>query len=103
MAPNSKMDVVIDWENRPLEPGTYQVAMSATLGDHEWNWKESFMIERAQARDINRDAVELEGEDTPAWMSVGISVLAVVVVLLLMYIRRLKSRVSASSDNRKEG
>lgn len=98
MAPNSKMDVNIDWVNRPLDPGTYQLEMTAMVGNQKWDWTEEFTIERAQARDINRDAVELEGENTPSWMSVGIVGLAAVVIVLLFYIRRLKLRVSTTSE-----
>ncbi|WP_213422589.1 DUF916 and DUF3324 domain-containing protein [Bhargavaea massiliensis] len=99
MAPNSSMDFIIDWNNRPLDPGTYEVAMTAELEDEKWEWTEKFEIERDQARDINKEAVELVEAEKPVWMSVGIGTLAVIVVVLLLYIRRLKAQVD--SDDKK--
>ncbi|TMN22733.1 WxL protein host-binding domain-containing protein [Lentibacillus cibarius] len=90
MAPNSNMDVVIDWENNPLEEGDYRLELQASNEKDEWKWEKVFTIGE-EAKDFNKEAVELEtNNNRKAWYIAGISVLIIIILILLVYIWRLK-------------
>lgn len=90
MAPNSTMDFIIDWNNRPLQEGTYRLEMTATDGEDAWEWQEEFTI-REEDEVLNEEAVEIESaRDYSNWYLAGIAALLAVVIGLLLYIRKLK-------------
>lgn len=93
MAPNSNIDIMIDWDNQPLEPGTYLLEMEAFHEEEVWEWKEEFVIEKDNAKNLNKDAVELEKDDKLwVWFLIGIGALLIIIVILLIYIRKLKGK-----------
>lgn len=90
MAPNSTMDFVIDWENQPLEAGNYRLEMAATDTENTWEWTEEFTI-AGEEENLNEEAVEIEEPQTNStWYIIGIIVLAIIIVGLIFYIRKLK-------------
>lgn len=94
MAPNSNMDVVINWENQALEAGDYRLEIQANTPEDKWTWDELFTID-AEAEELNEKAVELEDNSYPAWvwMLIGLGIaLVVCVIVLLLYIRKLKKQ-----------
>jgi membrane-associated HD superfamily phosphohydrolase len=92
MAPNSTMDFVIDWDNRPLEAGDYQLHLTATAGEETWEWEEEFVIEE-ETEVLNEDAVELEDSNNNWVIYISILLLLILIILiLLIYIRRMKSK-----------
>lgn len=91
MAPNSSMDVVVDWEDHPLEAGKYRVEVEATHPSNVWNWEETFVVEKLEARQINSHAIELkQTRNVISYVVTGGMTLLVVIVGLLFYIRKLK-------------
>lgn len=94
MAPNSSMDVVVDWEDHPLEAGKYRVEVEATHPSNVWNWEETFVVEKLEARQINSHAIELkQTRNVISYVVTGGMTLLVVIVGLLFYIRKLKKLV----------
>ncbi|MBM4761365.1 DUF3324 domain-containing protein [Bacillus sp. B15-48] len=91
MAPNSNLDVVIDWKNQRLEQGTYRLKLTATTEQDQWQWEEEFTIDE-EAVALNTEAVELE-EPEMNWYLLGIISLSSIIVILLVIIIRLKKRV----------
>lgn len=92
MAPNSNMDVVINWENQALEAGDYRLELQANNQEDEWKWSKPFTID-AEAEELNEEAVELEENTLPAWVwiIVGLGIgLIFCVIALLLYIKKLK-------------
>lgn len=93
MAPNSTMPFVINWNNERLEAGDYRLEMTATDGEQEWEWQESFQISEEDEMK-NEEAVELvETDDTQninIWFLAGIAVLIVIILSLVFYISKLK-------------
>ena len=91
MAPNSNMNVTIDWENEALKPGDYLLKVHATHDSETWEWEEEFTIEKSEATTLNKDAVELEDNGISyLWFAVGIAILIMIILGLLFYIKRLK-------------
>lgn len=92
MAPNSTMNVVIDWENSPLEPGEYLLEFYAEHGDDFWEWEENFVIEKEEAEQINSAAVGLEDNNnqTEVSLKIGIAILILIIISLVAYIGKLK-------------
>lgn len=90
-APNSTMEFVIDWENRYLEPGDYELKLLAESGEEKWEWHESFSISNEQAQ-LSEQAVELEQSSwlTPQLFLIVI-VLLILVILYLIYRLRKKA------------
>lgn len=92
IAPNSNMDVVIDWENQPLTAGNYRLELQASDGTNEWEWEEKFTISE-EAKTLNEEAVELETEGSYlGWFIAGIALLIVIILILLAYIKKLKTQ-----------
>lgn len=98
MAPNSNMDIIIDWDNKALEPGTYLLEMEALHEEEIWKWKEEFVIEKEDAKDLNKNAIELDDNKMGTWLLIGIIILLIVVIILLIYIRKLKSKQNHIQD-----
>lgn len=91
MAPNSSMDVVVDWEDHPLEAGKYRVEVEATHPSNTWEWQDTFVVEKLEARQINSHAIELkQPRNVISYVVTGGMTLLVVIVGLLFYIRKLK-------------
>lgn len=99
IAPQSNMNVVIDWKNKPLDPGEYMLEMKATDGSETWEWEETFVIEKEAAKQLNEGAVELEEDQLNMWFVVGIILLIMIILALLFYIRRLKSKLERDDDS----
>jgi len=93
MAPNSNMDIVIDWDNQPLKPGKYAVKAKATHPSNTWEWEDTFTINKSEAKTLNQQAVELDDDQVNKWLLLGTSVLVLVIISLLIYIRYLKYRI----------
>lgn len=96
MAPNSTMDVVIDWGARELEAGTYELEMQADYEGETWEWNETFTVEEDD-ESLNDEAVGLEESDSPEqtnniWPIVGFAVMGVVIIGLIIYILRLRKK-----------
>lgn len=91
MAPNSNMDFNIDWDNKTLEPGDYTLKMTATDTDNDWAWEQDFTVEKEEAKQLEEESVDENEASSNLWLIVGISILALIVVVLLLYIWRLKS------------
>lgn len=90
MAPNSQFEFVIDWENESLKPGDYVLKMKIADAVNEWEWDEPFTISK-EAKLLNENAVEIV-EDYTKWYWIGLGGLAFIIILLVLYIRKLKKR-----------
>lgn len=92
MAPNSTMDFILDFDHYQLEAGNYLLEMKASSGDDVWEWKETFRITEETERSNEKAAELVEGNKTDHlnWYMIGIIILAVIILILIMYIRRLK-------------
>lgn len=91
IAPNSSFDYVIGWEARPFEAGTYRAQVKAEAGGKQWEWEECFVIEKAEARRLNSEAVDLEGPGNPLLLKIvsgGTGILLVMTVILIFIIKR---------------
>lgn len=93
MAPVSTMDVVIDWKNRKLKPGKYTLKLHANSGSNNWDWEETFNIEKEEAQAINEKAIEIT-KDYTVYIVVGFSTITLlllgIIILLLRKNNRLK-------------
>lgn len=91
MAPNSKMEVVVDWDNQAFEDGKYHVEVRAEHQSNTWEWEDSFYILKNEATMINSHAVELEEPDKFNHFVLVIGVILIGTIIgLLFYIYKLK-------------
>lgn len=92
MAPYTTIDFVIDWDNQKLEPGSYTAVVEAKVETSRWNWEESFTIEENEAATINKEAVKLEDDkvNLNGFVLTSTSILLIIIITLLIYIRKLK-------------
>lgn len=98
MAPNSHMNMIIDWNNQPLKPGLYTIKLTAEHETNKWEWEDSFEIEREKANEINELAVNVEKDNTTLWFMIGITILAIIILILIIYIMKLKKQKNGSSS-----
>lgn len=97
MAPNSTMEYVIDWDNERLEPGKYRLELKAESEEETWKWKEYFEIKSDAAKDVNKEAVDLdEGDNKLIWIISGVAVF--IILILLIIILRMKKKQRKNSD-----
>lgn len=75
MAPLSKGDFVINWDNTALEAGNYRLVMSAFYEGQEWKWDKEFTIDKAN--DINSGAVGLQRNYIWVYILAGVIVLII--------------------------
>lgn len=91
MAPNSTMDVVVDWENHPFEDGKYYVEVKASHPSNTWEWEDSFYILKKDATMINSHAVKLEEPETFNYFILVTGIILIGTIIgLLVYIYKLK-------------
>lgn len=88
MAPNSRFEFIIDWGNEPFQPGDYLLKMKMADDENEWKWEEPFTIDK-DAELLNRNAVEIIQYNTK-WFVIGIVGLICIIIVLMLYIRKLK-------------
>lgn len=93
IAPNSNFDYSIDWDNQPLDPGEYTLSLVATSGDHEWPFEKDFKIKGEKAKDLNKEAVELEQKDnTLLYILIALVIVLLVAILALLIFFMLKRK-----------
>ncbi|EUJ54381.1 WxL protein host-binding domain-containing protein [Listeria fleischmannii] len=90
MAPNSNFPYAIDWENQPLEPGTYVLKLSANNGEQDWNFTKEFKI-GDNAKDLNKKAVDVE-KNYLWWWIIGGAIAAILLFLIIWIILRRKEK-----------
>lgn len=84
MAPNSNFDFPINWDNQKLEPGKYHLYLTATNGDQTWKFDEIFEIKGADAKMINKTAVEVEKDYTFLFIGLAVFILALIIIIIIL-------------------
>lgn len=101
MAPNSSFDFPINWDNKPLEPGTYTLKLEATSSEGEWEFEKDFKIDGAVSNKLNTEAVELEKDNH--WIYIIIGALGLImlgfIAVLLYRMKKLKSKLETDVLN----
>lgn len=82
IAPNTKFNYPIMYDNQRLEPGDYIFQATASNNSHEWEFKENFEITEDEADEANETAVELD-EDY-SWLIYIVIILGIVILLLMI-------------------
>jgi hypothetical protein len=91
-APNSTMDFVVDWENEPLEEGTYRLDLVATHPDETWEWSEEFTIVE-EDETLNDNAVEVKSQTNfTSFFVIILAIFVLVIIILVRYIVKLKRK-----------
>lgn len=94
MAPNSNFDYAIKWDNQEFKAGKYRLELTAKNEDNEWEWEEFFTIEDDEAKDLNKEAVDIE-KDYTMWYIIGGIIL---LLILLGIVYWLGTRKKATKD-----
>lgn len=98
MAPNSNFNYAVDWGNKPLEAGTYLVKVNAENRattdetkemNRKWNFEEEFTITKADAKQVNEQATELEKAPIQWWVFVLVVMLLIGVLAVGGYFVKL--------------
>ncbi|MGC6769021.1 DUF916 and DUF3324 domain-containing protein [Enterococcus sp. LJL128] len=64
MAPNSNFDYSISWEDQPLNPGMYELELTAEDQDsNRWHFKKEFTISEEKAGTLNQSALGLNSSE----------------------------------------
>lgn len=83
IAPNSLYDFAIDWDNRRLEAGEYELYLTVTdAKENEWKFDEKFTITAKQAKEINNLTVDRnEPKGIPMWTYIVIGSMLVILIV----------------------
>jgi len=96
LAPNSNFYLPISLNNKPIEPGHYHLYLSATDGDQTWELDKTFEIEGDQAKDLNKEAIELDKDYT--WLYMLLSGI-IPTSLVLLFIRKKEQKEKKQEQN----
>lgn len=97
MAPNSNFDYAINWDNKEFKPGKYRLELTAKNEENEWEWEEFFTIEDNEAKELNKEAVELE-KDYTMWYIIGGIILLFILLGFVYWLGTRKNRTKHKSD-----
>lgn len=91
MAPNSHFDFPIALEGKRFQAGDYILSMEARSGEHEWIWEYEFTVEADEARQWNRQDVDIDSAIS-IWIIIliGLLLLLVGIVVYLLLKQRKK-------------
>lgn len=95
IAPNSTYDFAIDWDDEPLEVGSYTLQLAISdAKDNQWDFTEDFEISAQEAKKVNQSLIPLEPPaDGPSWLFILLGVLSGVVVSFLYLDLKRKKRL----------
>ncbi|MGX7418662.1 DUF916 and DUF3324 domain-containing protein [Carnobacterium gallinarum] len=99
MAPNSNFDFPISWDNQKLEAGKYTLKLDVSTSDGNWNFIKDFEIKLAESNKLNKAAVELEEDNSLAFIILGaLGVMIIVLLIILILKKRKEQRVDTIND-----
>ncbi|MED4632091.1 DUF916 and DUF3324 domain-containing protein [Peribacillus frigoritolerans] len=84
MAPNSNFDFPITWDNQKLEPGKYHLYLAITDGNQTWNFDKMFEIKGADAKAINKTAIEVEKDYTFLFIGLAVFILSLIIIIIIL-------------------
>lgn len=92
VAPNSKFNFPVMYNNQRLEPGAYIFKASADNDDNSWEFEEEFEVTEEIADEANEEAVEVEEEDNNwlIYVVIGLAIIIVLLVVILMAVLKRK-------------
>ncbi|MHC9531938.1 DUF916 and DUF3324 domain-containing protein [Dellaglioa sp. L3N] len=88
MAPNTNFNYGISWDNQEFKAGKYRLEMTADSGKNHWEWKQNFTINGADAKKLNKKAVDLEKDYTMWYILAGFLILLLLFLILFLILRR---------------
>lgn len=95
IAPNSKFNFPVMYDNKELETGTYVFKGTATNENNSWKFDQEFEVTEDKADEANDEAVGIEDEEDSnflMYLVVGLAILVVVLVgiVIALLIKRKK-------------
>jgi hypothetical protein len=84
MAPNSNFDFPITWDNQKLEPGKYHLYLTITDGNQTWKFDKMFEIKGADAKAINKTAIEVEKDYTYLFIGLAVFILSLIIIIIIL-------------------
>ncbi|HEY4599727.1 MAG TPA: DUF916 and DUF3324 domain-containing protein [Cerasibacillus sp.] len=96
MAPNSTMEFVMDWNHNKFHPGTYTLILHASNGKQEWKWEEAFEIAKAEAKQLNKGAVQ-DNKDMTIYMIIGLSIVIIILFIILIKLKKENNQLKKRS------
>lgn len=96
VAPNSKFNFPISFENKPLKEGNYIFKGSAKNEKYDFKFERKFTISKIEQEDINEKAVELEKENN---FLLYILMMMIFVLLGIIIFILLKNKKNKKEDN----
>lgn len=97
MAPNSNFDYAINWDNKEFKPGTYRLELTAINEEEKWEWEKFFTIEDDEAKELNKEAVELE-KDYIMWYIIG-GIILLLILLGFVYWLGTRKKISEKESD----
>lgn len=92
MAPNSHFHFPISLEGDRFQSGEYVLNLTATSGEDQWSWTQTFTIEAEEARALNRKDVMIDSAIN--WWMIGAVSLLLLFVATLVYLIYQKRKAS---------
>ena len=103
-APNSYFDFDVNWENQSFKAGDYTYLMSVESKEtgQTWDFETDFTITSAEAKKLNKEAIELEKNNLIWLIIIGTALGVIIVILSLIYIQMKKNKAATAKRNNKK-
>lgn len=88
IAPNSAYPFAIDWQNKKLEAGKYDLHLKVSdAKKNVWTFDRPFTISKEQAKDVNEATIGASDNDRlPLWVFIVIGILLAIIVLGIIWL-----------------
>lgn len=95
MAPNSNFDYGLPLDGQEIQPGNYRLEMTASSGEHTWEFSEEFAIDSQTANHLNENIVfEVEKDNHYLYYIIFGLIILIVMILLVFFIKKYKKSES---------
>ncbi|MGK0606869.1 DUF916 and DUF3324 domain-containing protein [Enterococcus gilvus] len=94
IAPNSTYHFAIDWQNKKLEAGKYDLHLKVSdAKKNVWTFDRPFTISKEQAKDVNEATIEATDNDRlPSWVFIVIGILLAIILLGIIWLLLAKRK-----------
>ena len=94
MAPNSNFNFDVSWKNEPFKVGDYTYHLEAESKEtgQKWEWQTDFTIKSEEAKNLNKNAVELEKDNHYLLIMIGLLVVVLMGITGFLYSQVTKKK-----------
>lgn len=96
IAPNSLFDYPTQLNGKSLAAGKYLMDLKLVSGNDKWHFKQTFVIEGAQARSLNKNDVTIKHDYTLWFIIAGVVLLLLIILFIILRLKKKEKELKAA-------